>query len=258
MSASESFVDVTYFGFEIGRRLRIGEFGPTTAYLEHPTPLPVGTALDIVTDDAGAIRATVLRVQEQVAGTERSPGMHVRAEALAGAPAAWWAARVTQVDPRIPDLYAPNAPLRADDAGDTSVPDDTEVSAHIPIDPGPDGATTQRIDELTERQLTAAAASDPDAADTQVMGIIKREELRAQAQRAGSERRSTIVMSSEEIRDAIGRDPEDGNQAAPDPAADESDPEVTDGGAGAPGSNGDARAQQPEGKKKKRGRRRKR
>lgn len=98
----EQFVDLRYLGIELGRRLRLSEVGPETAYVEAPTPMPVGSELEI---EAGGVtaRAVVLRVQEQVAGAERPPGMRVRAVELSGAARDWWQGLVSAEDPVIPE-----------------------------------------------------------------------------------------------------------------------------------------------------------
>ena len=225
MAASEAVVDVSYRGFELGKRVRISQFGPTTAYLEHPAPLPVGTRLEISIDpdrEGGGdkILATVLRVCEQVAGAERAAGMHVRATDLAGAAAAWWGERVSYADPQIPET--PEQPgARPPALADEAPSEDTEVTAPLPkVEPETKPSTTQ------------------------VMEAVRQEELR----------RQTTVMSTDEIRDAIGQDPELADLVdlaeEPDP---ESDPGV-DAPAAEPGGNGDPRERQPQGKRRGKGR----
>lgn len=224
MSASEAVVDVSYRGFELGKRVRISQFGPTTAYLEHPAPLPVGTRLEISIDpdrEGGGdkIAATVLRVCEQVAGAERASGMHVRATDLAGAAAAWWGERVAHADPQIPEQLGA-APVAAAARIDEA-PEDTEVTAPLP-----------RVEPETKPSTT------------QVMEAVRQEELR----------RQTTVMSTDEIREAIGQDPElaDLVDLAEEPEP-ESDPGV-DVPATESGGNGDPRERQPQGKRRGKGR----
>jgi len=97
------FVDLTYRGLELGRRVKLHEVGPTTAYLEHGTPMPVGSQVVIATDEGLSIPVEVVRVHEQVAGAEMPPGMRVRAGALDGEAAAWWQRLVSREDPAIPE-----------------------------------------------------------------------------------------------------------------------------------------------------------
>jgi hypothetical protein len=101
--AAEQFVNVTYRGLELGRRLRVSQFGPMTAYLEHSTPMPVGTELAMHTDEGLQVAVRVLRVQEQVAGAQNPPGMRVAAAALDDQARAWWSGLVNSSDPLIPE-----------------------------------------------------------------------------------------------------------------------------------------------------------
>jgi hypothetical protein len=107
----DAFVDVAYRGLELGRRLKLSEVGPRTAYIEHGTPMPVGAGLVIRTDAGLTIPVVVIRVHEQVAGADMPPGMRVRTEALEGAESGWWRELVTREDPVIPEAeMMPQAP----------------------------------------------------------------------------------------------------------------------------------------------------
>lgn len=182
MSDTE-FVNVSYHGLEIGNRLELSEFGPTTAYLEHPSPLPVGTSVQLETDDGHSISATVLRVQEQVSGSDHRPGMRLRAE-LAGDVQSWWTERVTCQDPVIPEIHVSPTPVPAD-SDEHDLHPDTEVAATMPVDP----------DEEPEPE---PEPGNQGRARTKVMDAVSQEELRAMSQRP-IERRSTAVMSTEEL-----------------------------------------------------------
>jgi hypothetical protein len=94
----ESFVDLTYRGLALGRRIKLTEVRPSTAFVELAAPMPVGTALAIVTDDGLALEATVTWIHEQVAGAERAPGMLVTPVLTADTAAAWWRERVMLPD----------------------------------------------------------------------------------------------------------------------------------------------------------------
>jgi hypothetical protein len=85
----DSFVDVTYRGLEVGRRLRIREFSADGAYVEAPAPMPVGTSIEITIEGGIVVKATVARVHEQVGGSDRPPGMGVHA-VVDTAARAWW------------------------------------------------------------------------------------------------------------------------------------------------------------------------
>ena len=90
---AESFVDVSYRGLELGRRLKLRDVAPRAGYLEIPLPMPVGSRIAIATDDGVTIEAVVTAVHEQVGGSDQPPGMRVAPE-LAGAAAAWWSERI--------------------------------------------------------------------------------------------------------------------------------------------------------------------
>ena len=91
---SESFVDLSYRGLALGRRIKLTQVRPTTGYLELPMPMPVGTQIALSTDEGLVLEATVAAIHEQVGGSDRVPGMTIK-PALAVEPAkAWWQARV--------------------------------------------------------------------------------------------------------------------------------------------------------------------
>jgi len=94
----EAFVDVTYRGIELGTHLRLSQFGPQTAYLETPKPMPVGTRVAVTTETGLSFGGLVLHVNEQVAGAERQPGMRIAADALDGDAKVWWDAQVSAAD----------------------------------------------------------------------------------------------------------------------------------------------------------------
>jgi hypothetical protein len=117
MTAAEgSFVDLSYRGLALARRVKLTQVRPSTGYVEMPAPMPVGTSIAITTDDGVAIDAIVTEIHEQVGGSSQTPGMLVQ-PALAGAAADWWKARVVAPDP-VPE------PAKLDDlrATDPMVP----------------------------------------------------------------------------------------------------------------------------------------
>lgn len=97
----ESFVDLTYRGLPLGRRVKLTQVRPSTGYLEVPAPMPVGTPIAIATDDGVTLAATVTMIHEQVGGSDRAPGMLITPALAEPAAAAWWSARVAlpEVDP---------------------------------------------------------------------------------------------------------------------------------------------------------------
>lgn len=216
----DAFVDVAYRGLEVGRRLKLHEVGPNTAYLEHGTPMPVGADLLIRTDGGLSIPVVVIRVHEQVAGNDMPPGMRVKAAQLEGEAASWWGNLVTRGDPEIPELpLAPMVPMP-------------------PAEPHPEAAHDDVDDEMTE-----AAALAPAAHDTAVMNLS---ELAAasEAEEGGNGAPGdlapasgrTRIMSAVEISEIT----DTAGEGEPEEGSSEPDPDVTTpAGNGAPGSNGD-------------------
>ncbi len=111
LAMAESFVDLTYRGLSLGRRVKLADVRPTTGYVEVPAPMPVGTQIAIITDDTVALDATVVEIREQVAGSDRPPGMVVKPKLAGDAAKAWWKARVIAADapppPPAPVVAAP-------------------------------------------------------------------------------------------------------------------------------------------------------
>ncbi len=91
---SETFVDLTYRGLSLGRRIKLARVRATNGYLEHPTPMPVGTAVAIVTDDGLTFDAVVEAVHEQVGGSAEPPGMRVKPVFANDQLSAWWGEHV--------------------------------------------------------------------------------------------------------------------------------------------------------------------
>ncbi len=104
----ESFVDLTYRGLSLGRRVKLSQVRPSTGYLETPAPMPVGTAIQIATDEGVTLDATVTGVHEQTGGSDKAPGMTVAPKLAGEATESWWRARVTYPD----EVKAPTAVAR--------------------------------------------------------------------------------------------------------------------------------------------------
>ncbi len=90
----ESFVDLTYRGLPLGRRIKLTQVRPASGYLEMPAPMPVGTALSLATDEGIVIDAVVAGIKEQVAGAEVVPGMKIVPAFGDEKIKSWWHARV--------------------------------------------------------------------------------------------------------------------------------------------------------------------
>jgi hypothetical protein len=90
----ESFVDLTYRGLALGRRIKLTQVRPTTGYLELPMPMPVGTLVALTTDEGVSLEAVVMSIHEQIGGSERVPGMTVKPSLAGEGAQSWWQARV--------------------------------------------------------------------------------------------------------------------------------------------------------------------
>jgi len=90
----ESFVDLTYRGLSLGRRIKLTQVRPSTGYVETPAPMPVGTSIAIATDEGLTFEATVMAIHEQVGGSDKAPGMVVAPALADDDKQAWWKARV--------------------------------------------------------------------------------------------------------------------------------------------------------------------
>ncbi|MDB4954770.1 MAG: hypothetical protein JWO36_2339 [Myxococcales bacterium] len=145
---TESFVDLTYRGLQLGRRVKLTAVRPSTGYLEIPMPMPVGTAIAILTDDTVALEAVVVEIHEQVGGSERAPGMVVKPKLEAEAAKKWWQARVA-----LPELekqatrMIPQPPVVATTVQPKRTSRDTQVFSAIPevLEEGQDTAVMEAV-----------------------------------------------------------------------------------------------------------------
>lgn len=236
--AGEVFVDVTYRGLELGRRLKLREVGPSTAYLEHGTPMPVGSQVVLATDDGLAIPVVVVRVHEQVAGAEMPPGMRVQASDLDGAAASWWRDLVSRDDPQIPEQEV--APMRR-----------AKPLEPPPMPSAPPAEQTDQTQKMPPvEDAPEAPLSDDERPTTIMTAVAPPEDTDPGAPRKGNGHLDgnpsrTSVMSAQEIREALGTDP-----SAPAPTSSDDD----EGGATGNGETGS----EDRGRGKGRGRRRRR
>jgi hypothetical protein len=158
---AEQFVNVTCRGLEVGKSLKLLDFGPSTAFLEAATPVPVGTPLEITTDNGLTIAARVVRVQEQVAGAETAPGMRVAVE-LGSKAKGWWAEQVSRTDPVIPE------PVRRPPGAADAIPTETDIETTIPsaaVPVKPPATRTQIMDVSEIAAAIEAGGQHLDAGD---------------------------------------------------------------------------------------------
>ncbi|HEU0029038.1 MAG TPA: hypothetical protein VFQ53_00305 [Kofleriaceae bacterium] len=185
----ESFVDLSYRGLSLGRRIKLTQIRPTTGYLEHPTPMPVGTEISISTDDGVVVVATVAAVHEQVGGSDRPPGMMVK-PMLDDATGTWWQQRVA-----MPEL-APDQPVKRPEPAPRQKSVTVRPRTHTVPQPAPHAFDTSE----GSTPLTASepvVTSQPAVMDTQRTPI------------PNVDARSTLVMNrdQQEMLEQLSRDP---------------------------------------------------
>ena len=172
----ESFVDLTYRGLPLGRRIKLTQVRPASGYLEMPAPMPVGTALALATDEGVVIDAVVAEIKEQVAGSEVVPGMKI-VPALAGdSIKSWWQARVALPDEALP---APKVEARPDRDKPVTV---RPRNATVPTDPPAEALQTpvahSDIAAALKTVVESAVAHPPvDTKRTTVMNAIDQDLL---------------------------------------------------------------------------------
>jgi hypothetical protein len=248
----ETFVDVTWRGLEVGKRVKLRAIHPADAYIDHTTPMPVGTSLVVKTDEGLEIEVTVARVHEQVGGSSETPGMQVVPQ-LEGAAAAWWQARAEEVP--VPAAQEPPAGSADPRAAITAKPTLTMSAVEV------------------ERAMSAVRGSDaePDAARTEVMGAVDPAALGLDGDDGGGvvqddglvdDGRRTAVMSAIDVSaivaaaeaDTSGPVSNGGNGAADADDGPSGDGPTGDGPTGdGPSSDGTARGKKRRGKRSKRG-----
>ena len=101
---SDAFVDLSYRGLVLGKRIKLTQVRQATGYLELPTPMPVGTAIGIAADDGTLLEAVVAEVREQTAGAgpDNPPGMLVKPKLDGDAERTWWTQHVDKVAKEAP------------------------------------------------------------------------------------------------------------------------------------------------------------
>jgi len=194
----ESFVDLTYRGLSLGRRVKLTQVRPSTGYVETPGPMPVGTAVAIATDEGLIFEATVMAIHEQVGGSDRVPGMVVAPALGDEVRQAWWAARVAlpeeppastrikqiTVRPRTHTVPAPPPEaalaaaaeaLRAAATVGAEPPDATTIRTPVlAADEAPDGRTTvmPAIDQEMIERLTGKSDEMPAVRTTEEHAVV--------------------------------------------------------------------------------------
>jgi hypothetical protein len=245
---SEAFVDVMWRGLEVGKRVKLHAIHAADAYIDHSTPMPVGTVLSLKTDDGLEIAATVTRVHEQVGGSNEVPGMQVKPD-LAGAAATWWKARAEA---------APPAPVNVAALAAAAVPAGDDPRASIVAKPTLTMSTVE-----VERALAAVKGTvtdEADASNTEVMAAVDPATLAALADETGDtgdsklvdDGKRTMVMSAVDVSAIVEQADAESDVTGP-----------MNGGNGGNGHNDEPSVDDPggsgaRGKNKRRGKRNKR
>jgi hypothetical protein len=233
----ESFVDLTYRGLSLGRRIKLGQVRPSSAYLELAAPMPVGTPVSLTTDDGLTIDATVTWVYEQVAGSERTPGMIVVPALAADPAAAWWTARIALPDDDSPRTRAPRArPVTVRPRSQTL---QTVPTVPTPLPGGPVASELPTIVADLDARVAAAAGlslpratTEPGGPRTAVMSAVDQAQLEQLARNLDDE--PTVRSTDEHIV------VDDGHKTIMMDAIDPSALGIDAGGDTDPGASGEA------------------
>jgi hypothetical protein len=180
---SDCFVDLSYRGLALARRVKLTQLRPSTGYVEMPTPMPVGTAIAIATDDGVTVDAVVAEIHEQVGGSTQTPGMLVR-PSLDGAAAEWWKARVVlpelekEPDLRATDPMVPTTIVGKRMTGEIAVPEvvddgnNTAVMEAVEPPVEDDGKRTMMMDAVDLEALGLDPNARPSGEMTAVSAPI--------------------------------------------------------------------------------------
>ncbi len=193
----ESFVDLTYRGLSLGRRVKLTQVRPSTGYLETPAPMPVGTSILIATDEGVQVEATVTSIHEQVGGSDNPPGMTVAPKLAGEATESWWRARVTY-----PEEVKPTAPAVARTSSQVTVrPRTHTIPEPIQATPEPIQATTDVIPVLAEIAVLPVVAALPESKATMVMPAIDQELLESLTRKSGEIEQLVRTTGEHEVVD---------------------------------------------------------
>lgn len=175
----ESFVDLTYRGLSLGRRIKLTEVRPSSGTLELAIPMPVGTHVAVTTDDGVTFDATVSWVYEQVTGSDRAPGMVVVPVLAAELASAWWRARVALPDEDRPKPRAPRGrplTLRPRSNTEPAPPPEGAITEEVPTSIAELHARVHAAARV-EPSRPAAAPPGPGERLTTVMNALEQQEL---------------------------------------------------------------------------------
>ncbi len=194
---SECFVDLSYRGLALGKRIKLTQVRQAAGFLELPTPMPVGTTIGIATDDGVLLEATVAEVREQITGAERTPGMLIKPKLEADAARAWWKQRVSAPEERVPQADAEGkvTVVSRRMSGETAIP---EV-----MDDGRNTAVMSAIDDSLPPNVTGEMPIVGEPTDPSLPRISA--EMAAQNPIVDDGKR-TMMMDAVDLA-ALGLDP---------------------------------------------------
>jgi hypothetical protein len=236
--ASEALVDLSYRGLVLGKRVRLLQVGPRSAYVAHEAPMPVGTELTLTVDESLAIPVQVARVREGDP-REGAAGMWLWADAAEERARAWWGEHVTADDPRIPEpgggrirteapvvpASAPELPAPVADvvAPVSAAPAEPEQVAAVA--PATEHAHDAGEDDDHEIEIRRAASQaepyheDAEAGAADEMDAVDEAPPAERGNNSGRHARGTQVMTAVEISDVLGMEPVEEGEAAGDEVA---------------------------------------
>jgi hypothetical protein len=252
----ESFVDLTYRGLSLGRRVKLSQVRPSTGYLETPAPMPVGTLIQIATDEGVALDATVTGIHEQTGGSDKAPGMTVAPKLAGEASEAWWRARVAYPD----EVKAAPAVTRAPSKVTVRPRSHTTPEPLAAVDAEPAGGKTIAMPVIIDPEQTTTDVIPviPEGKPTMIMPAADQELLESLTRPSGDIEQLTRSTGEHEIVDDGKRttimDAIDPASLGLDMSSSGSFPTVTDEDSGPTNGNGDDK-KPPGGAKKKRKRR---
>lgn len=160
----ESFVDLTYRGLPLGRRIKLTQVRPASGYLELPAPMPVGTRISIATDEGHHISAVVAAIKEQVAGAEAAPGMKIVPQLDQDKLKSWWSARVALPAEEPVEIPSRDKPVTVRPRSET-------------VQDAPRGEPQADVAAALKQVVEAAAVTPPPGGATKIMPAVDQELL---------------------------------------------------------------------------------
>lgn len=216
----ESYVDLTYRGLALGKRVKLTQVRPTTGYVELAAPMPVGTAIGIASEDGVMLEAIVAEVHEQVGG-EAPAGMVVRPKLDADTAQRWWKERIALPEEVKIELAPEVGIVRSKRSSQGAVPELVD-----------DGRNTAVMDAVVAPSTTLEMPAVREPRDTQVLDLPPTRDSNPNLQDDG---KHTIAMAAVDL-EALGLDPSSSSSGqmaavgAPDDDDDKSDTKNGGGG----------------------------